>query len=125
MSALPPDRRLKNAAEFRAVMKQPVVRSNRFFRVLAARSPRANSRLGLAVSRRVDKRAVARNSIKRQVREAFRRQVQSAEPVALDLVVIARSAARGATKAELRQAAGRLMDAVYCSGQCHAPTTVG
>jgi len=94
-------------------MKHPVARSNRLFRVLAVRSAHSQSRLGLAVSRRVDKRAVVRNSIKRQVRAAFQHQVESHEPVALDLVVIARAAAAGAGGAELRQAAGRLMAELY------------
>ena len=113
MSALPVERRLRKTAEFKAVMGQPVVRSNRLFRVLAAYSTHPQSRLGLAVSRRVDKRAVARNSIKRQVREAFRQQVAHAEPVALDLVVIARSGAGTARRAELRAAAARLMAELF------------
>ena len=43
------------------------------------------ARLGLIVGKRVDKRAVARNRIKRELREAFR--LQKAQLPALDIVV--------------------------------------
>lgn len=45
-------------------------------------------RLGLAVSRKVSKRAVVRNRIKRRLRELFRRNGEHVPP-SVDLVVIA------------------------------------
>lgn len=51
----------------------------------------ASPRLGLAVSRKVDKRAVGRNRIKRALREAFRRQRHALRGGAY--VVVARVAA--------------------------------
>lgn len=59
---------------------QPIVFNNRFFRILARQlEPQGKTdtpgkitfRLGLAVSKRVSKKAVERNRIKRQIRAAF------------------------------------------------------
>ena len=60
------------------------------------------ARLGLAVSRKVDPRAVGRNRIKRVLRDAFRRQRIQLAPGSY--VVVARAAARGADNAALRDA---------------------
>ena len=51
----------------------------------------ASARLGLAVSRRVSKRAVQRNRLKRLIRESFRRHL--AQLPCFDILVIARSSA--------------------------------
>ena len=60
------------------------------------------SRLGLAVSRKVDPRAVGRNRIKRVLREATRRL--RPQLAGGDYVVVARVAARSASNAQLEQA---------------------
>ena len=57
------------------------------------------ARLGLAISKRVSKRAVERNRIKRLVRESFRRVRQQLPSV--DLMVMAREQAAGVPGAEL------------------------
>lgn len=57
------------------------------------------SRLGLAISRRVDKRAVERNRLRRLVREWFRHN-HGRLPVG-DLVVSGKPAARGLSAAQL------------------------
>jgi len=62
-------------------------------------STASQARLGLAVSRKVSKRAVARNRIKRIIRESFR--LRAALP-AVDVLVIARSSAAGAASPALR-----------------------
>lgn len=59
----------------------------------------APPRLGLAVSRKVDPRAVGRNRIKRQLRERFRHLRAQLAPGAY--VFVARPPARRATNAEL------------------------
>lgn len=58
------------------------------------------ARLGLAVSRKVDKRAVGRNRIKRHLREQFR-HVREQLPAG-DYVIVARTAAATASAAQLR-----------------------
>lgn len=65
------------------------------------------ARLGMAVSRKVDKRAVGRNRIKRILREAFRHL-----PPTLaggDFVVVARSSAARASHPEIRDAFLRVL----------------
>ncbi len=57
------------------------------------------SRLGLAVSRKVDRRAVARNRIKRLIRERFRQSRISLAPGAY--VVVARASAAKASASQL------------------------
>jgi len=59
----------------------------------------APARLGLAISRKVDRRAVGRNRIKRRLRDHFRRH-RAALPTGA-YVVVARSAAASATGPEL------------------------
>lgn len=63
-------------------------------------------RLGQAVSRRVSKRAVDRNRIKRVVRDSYR-LVRASLP-AHDIVLVARPSAAGQTNAVLRADLARL-----------------
>ncbi len=67
----------------------------RHFLLRSIPSTSGQARLGLAVSRKVSKRAVARNRIKRIVRESFR--LQRVALPALDVLVIARPSASEAT----------------------------
>jgi ribonuclease P protein component len=67
----------------------------------------APARLGLAVSRKVDPRAVARNRIKRLLRDAFRHLRPSLAPGSY--VVVARPGASRATAADLRAAFERTL----------------
>lgn len=70
------------------------------FLVCAVPNTQAHARLGVNVARRVSTKAVLRNRIKRQVREAFRRH--QAEAACLDVVVIAQSGAAVADNTMLR-----------------------
>lgn len=70
--SFPRHSRLLKPAEFTRVFDRPVVSSDALFRVLARASKETQSRLGMAVSRRVDPRASVRNRIKRVIRESFR-----------------------------------------------------
>ena len=64
-----------------------------------------HSRLGTSVSRRVARRAVARNRIKRQIRESFRHNAERLK--GLDVVVIARSGAQTMDSNRLRHVLAR------------------
>ncbi|GGJ95515.1 ribonuclease P protein component [Luteimonas terricola] len=77
-------------------------------------------RLGLAVSRKVDRRAVGRNRIKRALREEFR-ALRAGLPAAA-YVVVARAAAATASRAELRAA---FHDALRRAGALPAPDLTG
>ena len=95
---LPRTARLLSGTQFKAVFADRRSCGNEFFRVHYAPSDQA--RLGMAVSRRVSKRAVDRNRIRRQIRESFRLWRNRLE--AMDYVVVARSAARQADRRALR-----------------------
>lgn len=100
MAGLPPSARLRRAREFAAFRGSSGRVQARHFHLRAVRSTAGQARLGLAVSRKVSKRAVARNRIKRVVRESFR--VHRAALPALDVLVIARASAAAAENAALR-----------------------
>lgn len=62
------------------------------FLLVVAPSPTSESRLGIIITKRIDKRAVVRNRIRRRVREIFRHyRADLKQP--LDILVIARKAA--------------------------------
>lgn len=65
--------------------------SDGLFTVVARPAPEGRARLGLAISRRCAARAVARNRIKRIVRESFRQRAGTLPPA--DYVVMCRPAA--------------------------------
>ena len=80
------------------------------------------ARLGLAVSRRVSKRAVRRNRIKRIARDSFRRQ--RANLPACDILLIARSEANLRSNAELRAELERLWQRVATLNDARAAGTM-
>ena len=98
----PPDRRLKRHAEFQTVFSRNKRISNRKFRILVHNEQnRSGTRLGIVVSRRVSKKSVERNRIKRQVRECFR--ANQHKLINRDMVVIAHRDCATATNSELRK----------------------
>lgn len=86
---------------------------NRYFTVLAKANDAGGPRLGLAVSKRVSASAVARNRIKRLVRESFRTEARSLTPQ--DLVVIAKPAAAKASNRQLTEALRREWQRIQAS----------
>lgn len=97
---LPPAARLRRAADFAALRHASGRLDTRFFLIRYRATEADSARLGLAVSRRVSKRAVDRNRIKRNVRESFR--LVRARLPALDLLLIARQQAATAAGRALR-----------------------
>jgi ribonuclease P protein component len=102
---------LRASAEFQAVFGGGTRFSGPLFRLqvlpAAADAADAACRLGMTVSKRVDKRAVVRNRIRRQVREAFR--LQRAQLPAGDYVFQAKPEAAKADNPALRQALLKLL----------------
>ncbi|MDS4026586.1 MAG: ribonuclease P protein component [Candidatus Contendobacter sp.] len=88
--------RLTGRNAFASVFAQPVKSSDRYFTVLARPNAFGYPRLGLAISRKVAKSAVARNRIKRIARESFRHH-QAWFGGGLDCVVMGRA---GLTEAD-------------------------
>jgi len=80
-------RRLLKAAQFRKVLREGRKCRNTLFLLACQATGQAAPRLGITVSKKVSKRAVVRNRIKRQVREYFR--LHQNEMPAQDFVVIA------------------------------------
>jgi len=81
--------KLIKATDFKRVFKNPVVSSDACFKVLARVGQNSGPRLGMAVSRQVDKKSVGRNRIKRVIRESFR-QRYSGQGKRIDVVVLPR-----------------------------------
>jgi len=78
---------LTRPTDFRRVFEQPTVSRDECFKVLARPNALGHARLGLAVSRQVDRTATGRNRIKRVVRESFRRWIATSD-TGCDIVVL-------------------------------------
>jgi ribonuclease P protein component len=100
--SFPRSRRLLSPADFRWVFDRALRSSDAAFTILAR--ARADSgtqpRLGLAISRKCARRAVARNRIKRLVRESFRQR--GVNLPGCDFVVMCRPAAAALDNPALR-----------------------
>jgi ribonuclease P protein component len=81
--------RLTQNKQYQAVFERKRSVSNQNLVLYATENHLEFSRLGISISRRKTKTAVARNSIKRIVREAFRTSKDQL-PKGLDLVVVPR-----------------------------------
>lgn len=76
--------RLKNSHEFSAVFDNKRCNQSNCFKVFHKENYLTNSRLGLVVSKKVLPRSVDRNSLKRVIRESFRKhEMQSNDYVVL------------------------------------------
>ena len=94
--------RLLQAREFKRVFDQPLRFSGGGLTVLVRPNELEHARLGLVISRKCAPRAVARNRIKRQIRESFR--LNQSRLGALDIVVMGRPGLEQRTNEELRTA---------------------
>jgi ribonuclease P protein component len=80
-----PEQRLRRGSEFAAVLGGSRRLRGRYFELRYRDSEGITARLGLIVAKRLAKRAVVRNKVKRVAREAFRHLQSQLRPV--DLVV--------------------------------------
>lgn len=86
--SFPREKRLLAARDFEVVFSDTHFRaSDRFLLILARKNQSPKSRLGLVIAKKHIRLAVARNRIKRLIRESFRQQQQR---VPMDVVVLAR-----------------------------------
>ncbi len=96
-----PGKRLHLPAEFRAVRQSGRRIADAYFSLSVVANGETHPRLGLAISTRAAGSSVARNRLKRTVRESFRLNQYALPPV--DVTVAARDAAARATAADLRE----------------------
>lgn len=95
---------------------------SRHFSAEVATNDRDGARLGLAVSRKVSKKAVRRNRIKRIARDSFR-HVRAALP-AVDILLIARTSADLEANASLRCELERLWQRIVTLNAAEAAGTM-
>lgn len=123
-SPFPPSARLHNPAEFQRMLRDGKRSHGRYFRMHVLLTTDAatatGARLGITVSKRVDKRAVERNRIKRAVRESFR-QIRAKLPAG-DYLLVAKPEGRGV--AGLTQDLEALWNRVASLNQPAAPGTM-
>jgi ribonuclease P protein component len=96
-----PRQRLLSGPDFARVYATRARVVDKIFSVNTAPNTAGHARMGLSIGAKVVGNAVARNRIKRQVRESFR--LNAATLPSFDLVVGARSGARSAHNARLRE----------------------
>jgi len=113
-AGLPRDARLRRPGDFAALRTSSGRAGGRCFHLRYRENGLGHARLGLAISKRVSRRAVERNRIKRLLRESFRR-VRHQLP-AVDLMVMAREQAAGVPGAELLREIDGLWKKLMASG---------
>lgn len=97
---LPREGRLRRRAEFLRCYREGRRRGGRFATLFYVPNTLARPRLGVTVSRKVGKKAVVRQRLKRRVREIYRRWDQRSQLPALDLVFNLKP---DATRADFRE----------------------
>jgi ribonuclease P protein component len=107
---LPAELRLRRKSQFEAAYANGRRLGDGFFSVTVSPNKSGRPRVGLAVAVKIAGNSVERNRIRRQIRESFRLSQLEIPPV--DLIVSARSRARGATNADLRASLAALWDKV-------------
>jgi len=122
MAGLPPAARLR-ASDFVSLRSATGRLHAKHFQLRWIESPSNVARLGLAVSRKVSKRAVERNRIKRIIRESFRAE-REALP-SLDILVIARTSAAASANPPLHADLQHAWQKLKALKQASAPGTIG
>jgi ribonuclease P protein component len=118
----PPEARLRAPADFVALRREGKRISSRYFQTQYRLSDGGESRLGMAVSRRVSKRAVVRNRIRRTIRESFR-LFRPGLP-GCDVLLIARAESAARTRADLRADLDLIWDRLAALKAQHADRTI-
>ncbi len=114
------EQRLRRSAEYLRCYRRGRRLRGSFLRLHFAPNPLGHARLGITASRKVGN-AVARNRLKRRVREIFRRWPRRRELPALDVVVHLEPAAAAASFPALAGELADLLDRLLARG-IPAPT---
>ena len=97
--SFPRTARLTTPEEFQQVFKKSKKIHLKEFTAYCHRTTITQARLGLAVSKKVDKRAVTRNRIKRIIRESYR--LHKTQLSGWDIVVVAKPPIKNLTNQQL------------------------
>ena len=105
--------RLKTNSSFKATYCQNRVVSDEFFVLCAGRNKletETDTKIGFVVSKKIDKRAVIRNKIKRRMRESFKIYLKEKEIPYLSLIMSAKENAKNADFQITLKSVYKLMD---------------
>ena len=102
---------LLRPSEFQQVYRQKIWTGNREFVVNLCRNQLSHARLGLVVSKKVSKRAVDRNEIKRHIREWFRHNRETLD--GFDIIVTAKTTVLSKSASEQQTALADLWKKAY------------
>lgn len=108
----PAANRIKKRSEFLRVQEIGSKHFSRHFVIAIAASPTPHPRLGIVITKKLDKRAVVRNLLKRRVREVFRHNRHRLSEN-FDIVIIARKNAHEITFKEIGR---EILGALYHNG---------
>lgn len=102
MFTLRPRQRIKKRKEFLRIQESGRKSRTRHFLVVASPSKDKfpKSRIGITITKKVDKRAVGRNYVKRHVREFFRHQKDNLR-APTDIVVVALNGSSALSREEI------------------------
>lgn len=118
----PPSARLHSPPEYQQAFSEGRRHHGQLFRMHFRADPDGPVRLGVSVSRRVDKRAVGRNRVKRVCRDVFR--ISAAGLPTGDIVLVARPEAAKADNAAIREDLQRLFAKLLSLKPTAAPGTM-
>jgi ribonuclease P protein component len=113
MNGLPRIHKLVTQAEYKALFDQSRRVNGRVLTILYIKNNKLYGRMGLIVGKRVAKKAVSRNKIKRVIRESFRSCKKKL--AGIDMIVIARKQCDKLSKQKLREGIDKLWEKLLMS----------
>lgn len=112
-----PYERLRSSADFDQVFNKPKKTAVNGLLILWKQGQTTYTRIGVITSKRVSKKAVSRNRIRRIIRDSFRNTKNQLG--LLDIIVIARHPCAHLSNAELRKETDRLWIKLKAHSQKH------